>query len=46
MLGSSVGKWGSFDFAEGLASCVGAKPNLPLLGRAKITFKKCGFAKN
>ena len=27
----SVGKNGSFDFAEALASCVGAKTNVPFV---------------
>jgi hypothetical protein len=38
-------KSGSFGFAEGLALCVGAKPNVPLVRLAKIVFKKCGSAK-
>lgn len=28
----SVGKISSFDFAEGLASCIGAKVNVPFVG--------------
>jgi hypothetical protein len=36
-------KNGSFDFAEGLASCVGAKANVPLwVGNC---FKKCAVVK-
>jgi len=34
-----------FGFAEGLALCVGAKPNVPLVRLAKIVFKKCGVEK-
>ena len=37
-------KW-LFWFCEALASCVGAKPNVPLVRLAKIVFKKCGAAK-
>ena len=37
-------KW-LFWFCEALASCVGAKPNVPLVRLAKIVFKKCGSAK-
>jgi hypothetical protein len=39
-------KSGSLGFAEGLALCVGAKPNVPLVRLAKIFFKKCGEEKN
>ncbi|NDC30894.1 MAG: hypothetical protein EBZ58_08175 [Bacteroidetes bacterium] len=39
-------KSGSFGFAEELALCVGAKPNVPLVRLAKIVFKKCGEKKN
>jgi len=39
-------KSGSFGFAKGLALCVGAKPNVPLVRLAKIVFKKCGRKKN
>jgi len=38
-------KSGSFGFAEGAAFCVGAKPNVPLVGLAKIVLKKCGLVK-
>jgi len=31
-LSSRVVENGSFDFAEGLASCVGAKANVPFVG--------------
>ena len=37
-----MAKSGSFGFVEGLASCVGAKPNVPFVRLAKIVFKKCG----
>ena len=40
-----VGKKWLFGFTEGLALCVGAKPNVPLVRLAKIVFKKCGSAK-
>jgi hypothetical protein len=33
-------KNGSFSFAEGLALCVGAIPNVPLVRLDKIVFKK------
>jgi hypothetical protein len=33
-------KSGSFAFAEVMALCVGAKPNVPLVQLAKIVFKK------
>jgi hypothetical protein len=36
---------GSFGFAEGLALCVGAKPNVPLVRPAKIELKKCAVGK-
>jgi hypothetical protein len=39
-------KSGSFGFAEELALCVGAKPNVPLVWLAKIVFKKCAVEKN
>jgi hypothetical protein len=42
----AVAKSGSFGFAEGLALCVGAKPNVPLVRLAKIVFKKCALGKN
>ena len=38
-------KW-LFWLCEGLALCVGAKPNVPLAGWLKIVFKKCGWEKN
>jgi len=38
-------KSGSFGFAEELALCVGAKPNVPLVRLAKIVLKKCGEEK-
>ena len=38
-------KSGSFGFAEGLALCVGAKPNVPLVRWAKIVFKKVRWEK-
>jgi hypothetical protein len=38
-------KSGSFGFAEGLALCVGAKPNVPLVRLAKIGFKKVRWEK-
>jgi hypothetical protein len=38
-------KW-LFWLCEGLAMCVGAKPNVPLAGWLKIVFKKCGLEKN
>jgi len=38
-------KSGSFGFDEGLALCVGAKPNVPLVRLAKIVFEKCGEEK-
>jgi len=38
-------KSGSFGFAEGLALCVGAKPNVPLVRLAKIVFKKVRWEK-
>ena len=38
-------KW-LFWLCEGLAMCVGAKPNVPLAGWLKIVFKKCGWEKN
>lgn len=34
-LKKSVGKNGSFDFAAGLASCVGAKANVPWVKKLK-----------
>jgi hypothetical protein len=40
-----VEKNGSFDFAETLALCVGAKANVPFVRLAKIVFKKCGVGK-
>jgi len=39
------GKSGSFGFAEGLALCIGAKPNVPLVRLAKIVFKKVRWKK-
>jgi hypothetical protein len=39
-------KSGSFGFAEGLALCFGAKPNVPLVRLAKIVFKKVRWEKN
>jgi hypothetical protein len=45
MFKSGSAKSGSFGIAEGLALCVGAKPNVPLVRLAKIVFKKCGSAK-
>jgi hypothetical protein len=41
----AVGKSGSFGFAEALALCVGAKPNVPLVRLAKIVFKKVRWEK-
>jgi hypothetical protein len=38
-------KSGSFGFAEGLALCGGAKPNVPLVLLAKIVFKIVRLAK-
>jgi hypothetical protein len=38
-------KSGSFGFAETLALCVGAKPNVPLVRLAKIVFKKVRVGK-
>jgi hypothetical protein len=35
-----VAKSGSFGFAEGLALCVEAKPNVPLVRLVKIVLKK------
>jgi len=35
-------KNGSFDFAEGLASCVGAKANVPLWVGRRISKFLCG----
>jgi len=40
-----LAKSGSFGFAEGLALCVGAKPNVPLVWLAKIVFKKVRWGK-
>jgi len=40
----ALAKIASFGFAEALASCGGAKPNVPLVRLAKIVFKKCGAA--
>jgi hypothetical protein len=40
-----LAKSGSFGFAEGLNSCVGAKPNVPLVRLAKIVFKKVRWEK-
>ena len=38
------GRFGSFAFAEGLASCVGTKANVPNVRLAKIELKKmCGW---
>jgi hypothetical protein len=34
---------GSFDFTEGLASCIGVKANVPL--RVSNCFKKCAVGK-
>ena len=45
---SSFVRWqksGSFGFAEGLALCIGAKPNVPLVRLAKIVFKKVRWEK-
>jgi hypothetical protein len=42
-LDCSVGRFGSFAFAEALALCVGAKANVPNVRLAKIELKKmCG----
>jgi hypothetical protein len=41
----AMAKSGSFGFAEALALCVWAKPNVPLVRLVKIVFKKCGSAK-
>jgi len=41
-----VGKIGSLAFAEGLASCVGAKDNVPMWAGNKIVLKKCAVGKN
>jgi len=41
-----VTKSGPLGFAEGLALCVGAKPNVPFVRLTKIVFKKCGGEKN
>ena len=38
-------KSGSFGFAEGLALCGGAKPNVPLVRLVKIIFKKVRVGK-
>jgi hypothetical protein len=38
-------KSGFFVFAESLALCVGAKPNVPLVRLAKIVFIKCAVEK-
>jgi hypothetical protein len=38
-------KGGSFGFAEGLALCFGAKPNVPFERLAKIIFKKMRWGK-
>jgi len=40
-----LAKSGSFGFAEALASCVGAKANVPLVRLAKIVFKKVRWGK-
>ena len=40
-----MAKSGSFGFAEALALCVGAKPNVPLVRLVKIVFIKCGSVK-
>jgi len=37
-------KW-LFWLCEGLALCVGKKPNVPLAGWLKIVFKKCAVEK-
>jgi hypothetical protein len=40
---SALARNGSFDFADGLASCVGAKANVPFVRWLKIELKKmCG----
>jgi len=38
---SCGGKKWLFGFCESLALCVGAKPNVPLVGWQKIVFKNC-----
>jgi len=42
----ALAKNGSFDFAEGLASCVVAKANVPFVRLAKIVLKKGAVGKN
>ena len=37
---------GSFEFAEGLALCFGAKANMQFVQLAKIVKKKCALGKN
>jgi hypothetical protein len=41
-----LAKSGSFGFVQGLASCVGAKPNVPLVRLAKIVLKNVRWEKN
>jgi len=41
----ALAKIASFGFAEALASCGGAKPNVPFVRLAKIVFKKVRWEK-